>query len=132
MKALTLKQPWADLVIFGDKRVENRSWPTQFRGEVLIHAGFGVDASGAIYADRLPMPIEDNRIGMAGHIIGVATITDCLKREQALAAGLSYVGHEKYCWIIGDSRPVSPIPCRGFLGLWDVDFSDMLEYNQIG
>ncbi|MBV9748334.1 MAG: ASCH domain-containing protein, partial [Acetobacteraceae bacterium] len=39
IKALTLWQPWASLLVWGDKRLETRSWRTQERGLVLIHAG---------------------------------------------------------------------------------------------
>ena len=43
MKVLTLKQPWASLVANGYKVYEFRSWKTKYRGEILIHAGCGVD-----------------------------------------------------------------------------------------
>ena len=43
MKALTIKQPWATLIMQGDKRFEFRSWQTKYRGELLIHAGKGID-----------------------------------------------------------------------------------------
>ena len=63
MKALTIKQPWASLIIYGDKDVENRSWPTSYRGPLLIHAGKGYDVNGDQYIDA-PIPLE------AGGIIG--------------------------------------------------------------
>ena len=43
MKVLTLKQPWASLVANGYKIYEFRTWKTKYRGEILIHAGCGVD-----------------------------------------------------------------------------------------
>jgi hypothetical protein len=39
MKALTVLQPWAQLLILGAKRYETRSWKTKHRGPLLIHAG---------------------------------------------------------------------------------------------
>ena len=39
MKVLTLWQPWATLVAIGAKKIETRSWQTQYRGPLLIHAG---------------------------------------------------------------------------------------------
>lgn len=39
MKALTIIQPWATLIASGHKMNETRSWKTNYRGEVLIHAG---------------------------------------------------------------------------------------------
>lgn len=46
MKVLTIKQPWATLIMQimqKDKRFECRSWRTKYRGELLIHAGKGID-----------------------------------------------------------------------------------------
>ena len=43
MKVLTIKQPWASLIIEGYKRFEFRSWKTNYRGELLIHAGKSID-----------------------------------------------------------------------------------------
>lgn len=37
-KALSIRQPWADAIIWHDKDVENRNWPTKFRGPFCIHA----------------------------------------------------------------------------------------------
>ena len=39
MKALTIKEPWATLIIDGYKKYEFRSWKTNYRGKILIHAG---------------------------------------------------------------------------------------------
>ena len=38
MKAITIRQPWASLIVHGIKDIENRSWQTNFRGRVLIHS----------------------------------------------------------------------------------------------
>lgn len=39
MKAISLWQPWASLVVLGDKEFETRSWATNYGGPLLIHAG---------------------------------------------------------------------------------------------
>lgn len=39
MRAITLHQPWATLVAIGEKKIETRSWLTQYRGKLAIHAG---------------------------------------------------------------------------------------------
>lgn len=44
VKALSLKQPWAELVVSGKKIIEIRKWNTKFRGEFLIHASRNTDA----------------------------------------------------------------------------------------
>ena len=45
MRAITIRQPWAELIVRGDKDVENRSWRTRHRGPLLIHAGARADRS---------------------------------------------------------------------------------------
>jgi hypothetical protein len=38
-KALSIRQPWAHLIVAGIKQIENRTWTTRYRGPLLIHAG---------------------------------------------------------------------------------------------
>jgi hypothetical protein len=42
MKALSIRQPWAWLILHAGKDIENRDWPTRFRGRFLIHAAKGM------------------------------------------------------------------------------------------
>src|SRR5581483_12167599 len=52
-KVLTLTQPWATLVAIGAKQIETRSWPTKYRGPLLIHAGAGLGPGGKeAYVER--------------------------------------------------------------------------------
>lgn len=57
MKCISLHQPWASLVVYGKKRVETRSWPTTYRGPLLIHASSKWD--GAIQSLCLEAPFRD-------------------------------------------------------------------------
>jgi hypothetical protein len=43
MKIISIRQPWADLIVNGSKNIENRSWPTSYRGPVLIHASLNAN-----------------------------------------------------------------------------------------
>lgn len=43
MKVITIKQPWATLIAKGYKEYEFRTWRTKYRGDILIHAGKGID-----------------------------------------------------------------------------------------
>jgi hypothetical protein len=43
MKILSIRQPWAYLITRGSKNIENRGWPTNYRGPVLIHASLKID-----------------------------------------------------------------------------------------
>lgn len=49
MKAITIRQPWASLIAFGDKIYETRSWPTKYRGPIAIHAGKNLDKDAFRY-----------------------------------------------------------------------------------
>src|SRR5262249_14891229 len=51
MFALTVRQPYASLLVLGFKEFECRSWPTRHRGPLLIHAAAFTDAGGRRVAD---------------------------------------------------------------------------------
>lgn len=116
MTALTICQPYADLIANGSKLIENRTWPTSYRGRLAIHAG----KSRAWLMDD-----EDPAAFVFGAIVAVATLADCL--ELRSASWPSKYQHLKqhehcggpWCWILEDVRRVAtPIPFRGAQGLW--------------
>lgn len=57
MKVITIKQPWASLIILGLKKYEFRTWRTRYRGKILIHAGKSIDKSAM---DRLGKYIKED------------------------------------------------------------------------
>jgi hypothetical protein len=82
---LSIRQPYAWLIVQGIKPVENRTWRTKFRGRVLIHAGVtypkrdhldDLDAWGA-------RGYPQDRESMVGGIVGEAVITDCVKEHPS-------------------------------------------------
>lgn len=74
MKVLTIKQPWATLIMQGDKRFEFRSWQMKYRGDLLIHAGNGIDKNAMKrLAKYLPDEIP------LGKILGKVTFVDCIR-----------------------------------------------------
>lgn len=90
MKALSIKQPWAWLIVRGYKPLENRSWKTKFRGEFGIHASLQFDMDGYRWVEEnaeqlgvdmseFPLPYEF----VKGAIIGKATITDCVTESDS-------------------------------------------------
>lgn len=107
MKALSIRQPWAHRILHAGKDVENRSWPTRFRGHVLIHASKGVDADDRETVKRLNMPL--------GGIVGVMEITDCVTAMDSLW----FFG--PYGFVIRNARPLPFIPCKGELGFFEPD-----------
>lgn len=112
MKALSIRQPWAWLIVNGHKDIENRTWPTRLRGRVLIHAGKQHDGR----RDEWDWPNIVAPEGFDyGGIVGVATITDCVRESDS-------PWHMTDCWgfRIVDARPLPFVACKGALGFFDV------------
>lgn len=123
MKALSIRQPWAWMILHAGKDIENREWPTRFRGRVLIHASKGMTRDewdgawdfalfGSTGADANLAPHFDAI--ERGGIVGSVEIIDC-------------VTHSDSPWFMGIYGFVmrNPIvlpfhPCRGALGFFDV------------
>lgn len=117
-------QPWAALIVHGVKDVENRSWPTRFRGPVLIHAGKKPDefATDDIESEQPPVtggPLElpDGITFPLGGIVGVAEIYDCVSASRSPW----FVGQHGF--LIRNARPLPFRPCRGQLGFFTPDYS---------
>ena len=72
MKVLTIKEPWASLIINGYKEYEFRSFKTNYRGKILIHAGLTLEKNNAIKFNNYNLDYGH------GEIIGEAYITDCI------------------------------------------------------
>ena len=124
MKVLTIKQPWATLIMQGDKRFEFRSWQTKYRGELLIHAGKGIDKEAVKrLANCLPKELPQ------GKILGKVTLVDCIKithefKEELLKENSDIYTkssfQENYGWQLEDVNVFNePIDAKGHLSLWD-------------
>ncbi len=117
MKALSIMQPWAWLIVAGHKDIENRSWPTSFRGPVLIHAGKRLDPDLEDAQDWPWRDIERPDDFEVGGIVGEAEIVDCV----TASASPWFVG--RFGFVIRNARPLPFRPCRGMLGFFTPDFS---------
>ncbi len=69
MKALSIMQPWAWLIVNGHKDIENRNWPTRFRGPVYIHAGKKIDGDAASDVDFGLHPVTGGPITIGDYIL---------------------------------------------------------------
>ena len=126
MKVLTIKQPWATLIMQGDKRFEFRSWQTKYRGELLIHAGKGIDKEAV---KRLAKYLPENI--PSGKILGKVKLADCIKmspefKEMLLKENKDIYTkssfEEKYGWQVTDIEVFKvPIEAKGHLSLWDYE-----------
>lgn len=126
MKVLTIKQPWASLIMQKDKRFEFRSWQTKYRGDLLIHAGKGIDKEAM---KRLAKYIPENM--PTGKILGQATLVDCvkmspefkgflLKENKDIYADSSF--KENYGWQLDNVEVFDePIEAKGKLSLWEYE-----------
>lgn len=74
--ALSLKQPWAALLVHGLKTIEVRRWPTARRGRILIHASQVPDERPAAW-ERVPAELRET-VQFRGGIIGVGHLLECL------------------------------------------------------
>ena len=125
MKALTIKEPWATLIIEGYKKYEFRSWKTNYRGQILIHAGLSLE-------NNMKERFKDYNLEYKlGYIIGEAEIVDCILVDKELNEKLRTINplvygisnHEqKYAWELENIKKYdNPIPCKGKLGLWNYE-----------
>lgn len=123
MKALSIRQPWAWLIVNGYKDIENRSWATRFRGPVLIHAAKGM--TGAEFNEAYHFAIE---VGISiprfnelerGGIVGVANVTGC--SDDSLSPW--FFG--KFGFELADAKPLPFMPCKGQLGFFEVEYLEV-------
>jgi hypothetical protein len=84
MKALSIKQPWAWLIVNGFKDIENRSWSSRFRGVFLIHAGKDFDDVGYQYVRaNFDIKLPEKNSFQSGGIVGSAEMVKCVKKHNS-------------------------------------------------
>jgi hypothetical protein len=119
MKTLTIKQPWAELILSGKKKVEIRSRNTKFRGEFLIHSSKNPDKNAMKFFGFENLP--------NGCILGKANLIDVKKYndkgdflgDKNLHLADSDFGN--YGFVLGSVRRIKPIPAKGKLNFWEFD-----------
>ena len=82
MKVITIKQPWASLIALGYKTYEFRTWKTKYRGDVLIHAGKGIDKDAMERFKHLNLDYP------RGEIIAKVRISDCILVDKKVGEEL--------------------------------------------
>lgn len=134
MKALSIRQPWASLILKAGKDIENRCWPTKVRGRILIHAAKGM--TRAEHEDAIDFGVHairhDPRNASAGRtvtlrelgfdfdalerggIIGSVEIVDCVTASESPW----FMG--EFGFVLRDPKPLPFTPWKGQLGFFDV------------
>jgi ASC-1-like (ASCH) protein len=125
MKCLSLRQPYAELVVTGKKTIEIRTWNTKFRGVFLIHASKKIDREACKRNKIDPSHL------VTGAILGKANLYDVkfydnknsfLRDRNKHLAEIKYADH-KYGFLINHARKFrSPLYTLGKLGFFDVQF----------
>lgn len=137
MKVLTIRQPWASLIALGEKKIETRSWRTNYRGELLIHAGKSIDKKVLKNPDFIKslknLNINEMPVGM---IVAKCELVDCVRVKSSkndvayteiprvIVEGKELIFGDyapgRYAWILDNIEPLKePIPAKGQLSLWE-------------
>jgi ASC-1-like (ASCH) protein len=123
-KCLSLKQPYAELVVSGKKTIELRKWNTKFRGEFLIHA------SKKLNMEACKRNKINPKLLTIGAIIGKAALYDVkvydnessLLRDKGKHFATNESANNKYGFLLKDGRKFRrPYFVRGKLRFFDVD-----------
>ena len=116
MKALSLKQPFAELILQGRKTIELRKWNTNFRGEFLIHASKIPDQQAMKKFNFKSLP--------TGQILGKATLTEVKKyknQEEHTKDKDKHLANTEwgnYGFILTNIKRIPPTPAKGALNFW--------------
>ena len=129
MKVLSLTEPYATLIKNGMKTIETRSWKTNYRGKLYIHAS----------STKIPKEYKDNKELMSlvdinnlnyGNIICMCPLVDCvemtdefindIKRNKKNEYLTGIYSNGRYAWIFNNIEILdNPIKAKGHLGIWN-------------
>ncbi len=105
MKAISIKQPWATMIVSGEKTIETRTWSTNYRGSLLI------------VSSKNPK-ILHYPTGCAMAIVELVDCRPMTKEDEVSACCELYQG--AYAWILEDMMRIKRFPVKGWLGIYDV------------
>lgn len=118
-KALTIDAPWAWLIVNGYKTVENRTWRTNHRGQLAIHAGMNPrsDELVARVCSELGIQIPEDWTPYRGCVLGFVNVVDVVPAETLESHPFVSGPH---CWKLEQpTKFPHPIPAQGQQGLWN-------------
>ena len=128
MMALSIRQPWAWMILNGGKRVENRGWPTYFRGRFLIHASktpaapdecdAAIHMLNASHPDPASLIVPYVRDMQCGGIVGEAELSACV---TVAPRGQEHWFTGPFGFVLVNVRRVPFRPYRGQVGFFNVE-----------
>ncbi|WP_138481669.1 ASCH domain-containing protein [Dyadobacter bucti] len=134
MKAISIQQPYAGLLILGIKKFETRSWNTKYRGEIAIHASARITPDGLFWLNWLTKEFPDKFFpgseyhticSQQGMVIGSVNITDTFSTNEpmqieSLERMLGDFSENRYYWKCENPFVFpAPIPAKGALSFWN-------------
>jgi ASCH domain len=128
MKALSIKQPWAWLIVNGHKDIENRDWRSdnpglKYRGGVLIHTGLRMDEDWSAFGmPEICRHVPADEDLPRGGIVGICEIVNCVKEHPSPW----FFG--RYGFVLRNARTLEFRPCVGQLGFFEPNFN--LKYAE--
>ncbi|MBQ8901455.1 MAG: ASCH domain-containing protein [Bacilli bacterium] len=130
MKVITIREPFASLIATSKKKIETRSWKTNYRGKIYIHAGLSkvtkeYDISNISYL------LQDLKYSY-GYIICEAELIDCIYMTKEYIEDLKSNNYQeylvgkyeegRYAWILDNIKPLeNKIEVKGKLGIWNYE-----------
>jgi hypothetical protein len=112
-KALTIRQPWAWLIISGHKDIENRTWKTNYRGPLLIHAASSfASMSFEEIEDKFRVKLPPRDAMRRGGIVGICNLVDCVTKHR------SKWFEGPYGFVLENAKSRRFQPMNGRLNLW--------------
>ena len=134
LRALSLRQPWAELILSGKKTIETRTWNTSYRGTFWIHASI---ASNPDHMKEFGFGSQDfNR----GAIVGSAELVSVIAYPSLAAFQADASKHcvridhwEKplFGYVLSNVKRIEPIPCKGMLNFFPLPDSVVTELQKM-
>lgn len=126
MKTLSIRQPWAELIVQGRKTLELRTWMVKYRGPLAIHASQTVEREACLAHDLDPDQVT------TGAVIGVVDLVKIIELDAASyasqraehLAGGPWDSGPLYGWRLANPRPLpEPVPMRGRMGVFEASIA---------
>ena len=127
MKTITLKQPWATLVAEGIKKYEFRSWKTNYRGKILIHAGAGIEKNEMKTFEDLDLEYPSRRIIAEAELVDCIELDDEINDKIIAEKNIAYGSKRRtgFAWKLEKIRKInSDDIVSGQLCLWNYDLKN--------
>ena len=127
MRVLSLIEPWASLIKEKKKFIETRSWKTNYRGELYIHASLKKITRKEQISLTKQYALLDNLDFKYGYIICKCKLVDCIYMDEMFIEKMKENPQEylcgdyslgRYAWILEEIEETDPILAKGMLGIW--------------